>query len=67
MKAELKCAMCFVQCEAEKGLDLKEPKVANAHIVYQGISLCKKHMIAMMEAQVKQATSKIAVPTIKLS
>ena len=64
---ELKCVMCVAEIEAAKAAKQKEPNIGNAFVVYQGSTMCKRHMFGMVRAQMDKVTSRIAVPPIKLS
>ena len=69
MKGELKCVMCVAEAEAvEAGAIPKEvvkgSKIANAYVVYQGSTMCKRHMFGMVRAQMEKQASRIAVPQV---
>jgi len=64
MKAELKCVMCVAEVEQAKAAGQEEPKVGSAYVVYQGSTMCRRHMFAMVKAQMKQQQNRIAVPQV---
>lgn len=65
---EMKCVLCVAQAEGEKVMgnkEAKETKLGNAYVVYQGSTMCKRHMFEMVQTQIKQQQSMIAVPQVK--
>ena len=65
---ELKYVMCVAEAESNKANDTslgRKQVLGNAYVVYQGSTMCKRHMFGMVRAQMAQQQSRIAVPQVK--
>ena len=69
----LVCMMCVAAHQNHTGAKLEgnPPKVKGAYVVYKGISMCKSHMIDLVNQEMVQAKSVITevkgVPKISLT
>jgi len=64
--------MCVAQAEATKEAAKagilppeKDLKMGNAFVVYQGSTMCKRHMFERVRNQMAKRSSVIAVPTVE--